>query len=430
MKKKVLVLGSGGREHALVWAFEKDENVGEIYCAPGNGGTDDIAENIMVNLANLQEVLRLAQEKKIDLTVVGPETLLAGGIVDSFRKAGLRILGPDAYGAQLESSKLFARNLMAENKISQPSYYSCSTRREVESLKDILELPLVIKADGLAAGKGVIVCQKEDEFETALKTIFDEGTFGDAAERVSLERCLFGEELSVFAVCDGENFKILNSAQDHKRAYDGDKGPNTGGMGAYSPTPLSTPKLLSRVGKEIIQPTLNAMIERGHPYTGFLYVGLMIVDGEPYVIEFNVRMGDTETQVVLPLLKSSHIELIWNATEGKLKQTKVMSSSQTAVTVVMAAEGYPGKYKKGLKIKGLETVKDRLVFHAGTRKQNYDIVTSGGRVLNAVGFGKDLKTAIDDAYDIVNAIDFSGKYFRKDIGKRGLQYLKKGVKND
>ena len=430
MKKKVLVLGSGGREHALVWAFAKDDNVSKVYCAPGNGGTGEIAENITVNLANLQEVLRLAQEKKIDFTVVGPETPLAGGIVDSFRKAGLRIFGPDAYGAQLESSKLFARNLMAENKIPQPSFYSCNTREEVESLKEILELPLVLKADGLAAGKGVIVCQKEEEFETALRTIFDDGAFGNAADRVSLERCLYGEELSVFAVCDGENFTILNSAQDHKRAYDGDKGPNTGGMGAYSPTPLSTPKLLSRVGKEIIQPTLNAMIERGHPYTGFLYVGLMIVDGEPYVIEFNVRMGDPETQVVLPLLKSSLFELLWNATEGKLKQAKVLSSSQTAVTVVMAAEGYPGKYKKGMKIKGLDTIKDRLVFHAGTRKQNYDIVTSGGRILNAVGFGKDLKSAIDDAYDIVKAVDFSGKYYRKDIGGRGLQYLKKGVKND
>ena len=430
MKKKVLVLGSGGREHALVWAFAKDDNVSKVYCAPGNGGTGEIAENITVNLANLQEVLRLAQEKKIDFTVVGPETPLAGGIVDSFRKAGLRIFGPDAYGAQLESSKLFARNLMAENKIPQPSFYSCNTREEVVSLKEILELPLVLKADGLAAGKGVIVCQKEEEFETALRTIFDDGAFGNAADRVSLERCLYGEELSVFAVCDGENFKNLNSAQDHKRAYDGDKGPNTGGMGAYSPTPLSTPKLLSRVGKEIIQPTLNAMIERGHPYTGFLYVGLMIVDGDPYVIEFNVRMGDPETQVVLPLLKSSLFELLWNATEGKLKQSKIIKSSQTALTVVMAAEGYPGKYKIGMKIKGLDKVKDRLVFHAGTRKQNHDIVTSGGRVLNAVGFGKDLNSAIEDAYDIVKAVDFSGKYYRKDIGKRGLQYLKKGVKND
>ena len=428
MKKSVLILGSGGREHALAWAFAKDDNVGKVYCAPGNGGTAEISENIRVNLLNIQEVLRLALEKNIDLTVVGPENPLASGIVDVFRKEGLRIFGPDKYAAQLESSKLFARNLMADKKIPQPSYYSCSTREEVESLKGILELPLVLKADGLAAGKGVIVCETDEEFERALKTIFEDGEFGEAANRISLERCLVGEELSVFAVCDGENFKILNSAQDHKRAFDGDRGPNTGGMGAYSPTPLSTPKLLGRVGKEIIQPTLNAMIERGHPYTGFLYVGLMIIDGAPFVIEFNVRLGDPETQVVLPLLKSSLFELLWNATEGKLKQTKVISSSQTAVTVVMVAEGYPGKYKKGMKIKGLDMVKDRLVFHAGTRKQNHDIVTSGGRVLNAVGFGKDLKSAIEDAYDIVKAIDFIGKYYRKDIGKRGLQYLKKGPK--
>ena len=428
MKKSVLILGSGGREHALAWAFAKDDNVGKVYCAPGNGGTAEIAENIRVNLLNIQEVLRLALEKNIDLTVVGPENPLASGIVDVFRKEGLRIFGPDKYAAQLESSKLFARNLMADKKIRQPSYYSCNTREEVESLKGILELPLVLKADGLAAGKGVIVCETDEEFERALKTIFEDGEFGEAANRISLERCLVGEELSVFAVCDGGNFIMLNSAQDHKRAFDGDRGPNTGGMGAYSPTPLSTPKLLGRVGKEIIQPKLNAMIERGHPYTGFLYVGLMIVDGDPFVIEFNVRLGDPEAQVVLPLLKSSLFELLWNATEGKLKQTKVISSSQTAVTVVMVAEGYPGKYKKGMKIKGLDMVKDRLVFHAGTRKQNHDIVTSGGRVLNAVGFGKDLKSAIEDAYDIVKATDFIARYYRKDIGKRGLQYLKKGPK--
>jgi phosphoribosylamine--glycine ligase len=256
--------------------------------------------------------------------------------------------------------------------------------------------------------------------------VFDERRFGDAAGRISLERCLKGEELSVFAVCDGESFQILNTAQDHKRAFDGDKGPNTGGMGAYSPTPLSTPNLIDRVSSNIIQPTLNAMIKRGNPYTGFLYVGLMIVDGDPYVIEFNVRMGDPETQVVLPLLKSSLFELLWNATDGKLKQTKVVISSQTSVTVVMAANGYPGKYKKGMRIKGLDTVKDRLVFHAGTRRQDHDIVTSGGRVLNAVGFGKDLSSAIDDVYDIVNAIDYRGKFYRKDIGLRGMQILTKG----
>ena len=430
MKKKVLILGSGGREHALAWAFTRDDNVSEVYCAPGNGGTAEIAENIKVNLVNLQEVLRLAQGKNIDLTIVGPENPLASGIVDLFRKEGLRIFGPDKYGAQLESSKLFARNLMAEKNISQPSFYSCNTREEVESLKGILELPLVLKADGLAAGKGVIVCETDDEFEQALKTIFDDGKFGDAARRISLERCLVGEELSVFAVCDGENFKILNTAQDHKRAFDDDKGPNTGGMGAYSPTPLSTPKLIDRVGVEIIQPTLDAMKERGHPFTGFLYVGLMIVDGDPHVIEFNVRLGDPETQVVLPLLKSSLFELLWNATEGKLKKSKVMVSHETAVTVVLAADGYPGKYKKGMIIKGLESVKDRLVFHAGTLQKDHDIISNGGRILNVVGFGKDLQSAIDDAYAIVESIEFSGKYYRKDIGKRGLQYLKKGDTND
>jgi len=427
LKKSVLILGSGGREHALAWAFSKDKNVDKIYCAPGNGGTVEIAENIIINLVNHQEVLRIAHEKKIDLTVVGPEDPLANGIVDAFRKDGLRIFGPDAYGAQLESSKLFARDLMAENSIPQPSYYSCNTREEVESLKGILELPLVLKSDGLAAGKGVIVCQNEVEYQQALKDIFEDRKFGKAADRISCERCLVGEELSIFAVCDGNDYIILNTAQDHKRVFDGDKGPNTGGMGAYSPTPLSTPKLLKRVGTEIIKPTLDAMVERGYPYTGFLYVGLMIVDGDPYVIEFNVRMGDPETQVVLPLLKSSLFELLWNSTEGKLKQTKVITSSQTAVTVVLTSEGYPGEYKQGMKIKGLDALKDRLIFHAGTRKKDHDLVTTGGRVLNVVGFGKDLSLAIDDAYDIVKTVDFSGKFYRKDIGIQGMRILTKGA---
>lgn len=430
MKKKVLILGSGGREHALAWAFANDNTVEKVYCAPGNGGTSQVAENVTINLANLQEILRLAQEKQIDLTVVGPEIPLANGIVDLFRKEGLRIFGPDKYGAQLESSKLFARNLMAEKNIPQPSYYSCNKREEVESLKEILELPLVLKADGLAAGKGVIVCETDDEFEAALETIFEDGEFGDAAQRISLERCLVGEELSVFAVCDGKDYIILNTAQDHKRIFDDDKGLNTGGMGAYSPTPLSTPELIKRVGNEIIQPTLDSMQEKGKPYTGFLYVGLMIVNGDPYVIEFNVRMGDPETQVVLPLLKSSLFDLLWNATEGNLKKSKVEISSDTAVTVVLASEGYPGDYKKGMIIKGLDSVKDSLIFHAGTRQKDHDILSNGGRVLNVVGFGKNLQSAIKDTYKIIDSIDFQGKYFRKDIGKRGLQYLRKGVKND
>ncbi|MDP6571029.1 MAG: phosphoribosylamine--glycine ligase [Candidatus Marinimicrobia bacterium] len=424
MKKKVLILGSGGREHALAWSMVHDKAVEKVYCAPGNGGTESIAENIVVNLANHQEVIRLVQAKKIDLTIVGPENPLANGIVDAFNKENLRIFGPDSYCAQLESSKLFARDIMAEKRIKQPVYYSCNTISDVESLKEILELPLVIKADGLAAGKGVLICQKEKEFKEALKVIFEENAFGDASSRLSLERCIFGEELSVFAICDGFDYKIIGSAQDHKRAYDGDKGPNTGGMGAYAPTPLSTPELMDRVGKEIIDPTLEAMAEKGHPYRGFLYIGLMLVEGEPHVIEFNVRMGDPEAQVILPLLKSSLFQLIWDATEGKLKSAKVEFKDESAVTIVIAAEGYPIKYKKGRRIRGLDKLEDNMVFHAGTKSKDHDIVTSGGRVLNAVGFGSDLPSAIENAYQVVKKVKFRDQYYRKDIGKRGLQYLK------
>lgn len=427
MKKNVLILGSGGREHALAWAFAKDSNVAKVYCAPGNGGTTQVADNITLNLSNKQEVIRVVQENKIDLTVVGPENPLAEGIVDTFKSEGLCIFGPDAYSAQLESSKLFARDIMAENNIPHPDYYSCSTKDEAKSLKAILELPLVLKADGLAAGKGVIICENDKAFEKGLEIMFDSSTFGEAASRISLERCLVGEELSVFAVCDGKKYKILGSAQDHKRAFDGDAGPNTGGMGAYSPTPLATPNLLDRVGSEIIQPILKVMADRGHPYIGFLYAGLMIVGGNPYVIEFNVRMGDPEAQVVLPLLQSSIFELLWHAAKGTLQKTDVKISSQSAVTVVMAAEGYPGTYEKGMRIKGLDKLQNRLIFHAGTRQDSHDTLTTGGRVLNAVGFGKDLPSAISDAYDIVKKIEFKGKFYRRDIGRRGLKYLKKGA---
>ena len=425
MKKNVLVLGAGGREHAMVWSLLNDDKVKNVYCAPGNGGTSQIVENIPVNLSNIQEIVRIVRDKKIDLTVVGPENPLASGIVDVFKLEGLRIFGPDAYGAQLESSKLFARDLMAENGIPHPDYYACNSRDEAESLKDILELPLVLKADGLAAGKGVIVCGSEKEFMEALDVMFDSSKFGDASERISLERCLIGEELSVFAVCDGKNYKIIGSAQDHKRVGNGDQGPNTGGMGAYSPTPLSSSKLLKQVGNEIIQPTLDAMENRGHPFIGFLYVGLMLVDGKPYVIEYNVRMGDPETQVVLPLLKSSFFDLMWHATLGTLNKVEVKLHRKTAVTVVLAAEGYPESYEKGMRIKGLDKFKKEIIFHAGTRTDSHDILTTGGRVLNPVGFGSDLSLAIKDAYRIVDGIDFNGKYNRTDIGFKGMKYLKK-----
>ena len=427
MKYNVLILGSGGREHAMAWVFSKDKKVDKVFCAPGNGGTENIAQNIKINLVNHQEVIRVAQNNNIDLTVVGPEVPLSEGIVDSFKKENMRIFGPDSYGAQLESSKLFARDLMAENGIPQPLYYSCNTRNDIESLKKILGLPLVLKADGLAAGKGVIVCHTEKEYRQALKDVFDKQKFGRASNRISLERCLIGEELSVFAVCDGKDFIVLNSAQDHKRAFDDDKGPNTGGMGAYSPTPLSNQNLIKCVEKEIIEPTLNAMIKRGHPYVGFLYIGLMIVDNKPYVIEFNVRMGDPETQAVFPLLESSIFDLLWNASNGKLKNTKIKNSDQTAVAIVLAAEGYPSDYSKGLKIIGLESLDKALIFHAGTEKRGHEYFSTGGRVLNVVGLGKTLKTALKDAYGIVDKINFEGKFYRKDIGFRGLKVSKKEV---
>lgn len=414
----ILIIGAGGREHAFAWSLANDENVGKVYCSPGNGGTEDIAENINLDISNHKAVIEFVKLNNIDLTIVGPEAPLADGIVDSFQNEGIAIFGPDKYASQLESSKLFARDMMAQYNVPIPKYYACKNREEAETVKVKLELPLVLKADGLAAGKGVIVCTTESEYEAGLTTMFDEKAFGDAGAKVSVEDCLIGEELSVFAVCDGNEYVILNTAQDHKRAYDGDKGPNTGGMGAYSPTPLFTDDILVKTKSTIIEPTLKAMGDAGHPFVGFLYVGLMIVDDEPYVIEFNVRMGDPETQVVLPLLESSLFDLLWNATHGKIKDSEVKISSKTAVSVVLATKGYPYAYQKGMEISGLES--DDLVFHAGTKKVDDNIITSGGRVLNVVGFGDDLKSAIDDAYRIVEGINFDGKIYRKDIGQKGL----------
>ena len=420
-------MGSGGREHAMVWALVNDDKVGNVICAPGNGGTDLISQNIPVNLANHQEILRIANENKIDVTIVGPEGPLADGIVDTFKKEGLKIFGPDSYGAQLESSKLFARDLMTEKKINQPLYYSCNKREEVESLKAILDLPLVLKADGLAAGKGVFICNTEKEYTQALAYIFDSKQFIKAFDRISVEKCLNGEELSVFVVCDGLSYKVLNTAQDHKRIFDGDEGPNTGGMGAYSPTPISSSDLIDKVKLEIIEPTLEAMVDRGHPYTGFLYIGLMIVKGVPYVIEFNVRLGDPEAQVILPLMQSSFFDLVWATVNGKLDKVEISNSSKTAVAVILASKGYPGSYNKGMRIKGLQNVTDDIVFHAGTSRIGHDIIVNGGRVLNIVAFGEDLIKAVDNAYNIVKKIEFEGKYYRTDIGYRGINMLKKGA---
>ena len=420
--KKVLVLGSGGREYAFAWKLLQDPEVGEVFCAPGNGGTDRICKNLNLDVGDHEKVLKVIRKYNIDLTLVGPEVPLANGIVDYLESHNVRVFGPDQYASQLESSKLFARDIMQDYNIPQPRYKKCNSKNEVELLKKSWGLPLVVKADGLAAGKGVFICETEKSFNAALSFMYEENQFGDASQNVSVEECLFGEELSVFAVCDGDTYKILNTAQDHKRIFDNDKGPNTGGMGAYSPTPLSTDSIILKTEEKIIKPILEAMKSQGHPYKGFLYVGIMIVDGEPYVIEFNVRMGDPETQVVIPLLNSSLYKLLDDCVEGNLYHSQIDISNQTAVTVVLASEGYPNSYEKGMEIHGIEDISEELVFHAGTIFEDGFFFASGGRVLNIIGFGDNLEEAISRTYRNVDKIKFKGKYFRKDIGRKGLNY--------
>lgn len=418
-----MVLGSGGREHTMVWSLAKDENVDRIFCCPGNGGTGKLAKNVDLDLRDFVKLSEFVLENNIDFTIVGPEVPLADGIVDYFGQKELQIFGPSKYAAKLESSKIFARYFMKKNEIPQPAFIVCDDRQSAIKAKDEISLPLVVKADGLAAGKGVIICNSENEYSDALDSMFSQRSFGSAGDRITIEECLIGEELSVFAICDGDHYKILNTAQDHKRIFDEDKGPNTGGMGAYSPTPLSTSELIDKVEKRIIQPTLQGMNEIGTPFKGFLYAGIMIVNGDPYVIEFNVRMGDPETQVVLPLLESSFSELIYAAITGDIESTEIIVSDKTAVTVVLAANGYPGNYPKGMKINNIDSLTDGLIFHAGTTgNSKTGFITTGGRVLNIVGFGDNLNEAIKNTYDLVADIHFDEMYFRKDIGKRGLKY--------
>tara|TARA_B100000902_G_scaffold114481_1_gene115517 strand:- start:331 stop:1614 length:1284 start_codon:yes stop_codon:yes gene_type:complete len=421
----ILLLGSGGREHSIAWALSKDIKVNKLYCAPGNAGTLSVAINVSLDIMNNDLIYDFVKEKKINLIVVGPEQPLENGIVDYFDDKDIKIFGPSKFAAQLESSKLFARYIMEEYNIPQPAFFECSNEEEILSLRNKLGFPMVLKADGLAAGKGVIICNNESELNLAIDEMIINKKFGTASSKISVEECLKGDELSVFAICDGENYKIINSAQDHKRIFDNDMGPNTGGMGAYAPTPLFDEKLKEKVEKTIIKPTLRAMSDKGHPFKGFLYVGLMMVDNEPYVIEFNVRLGDPEAQVLIPLIKSSFLEIILSSVNGNLDSLEIDLDDCYAVTVVLASNGYPSLYKKGMKIKGLERIKDEIVFHAGTKIENNNIIASGGRVINVIGINKNLKSAIDDAYSLIEKINFDNKYYRKDIGSKAFKYLKK-----
>jgi len=423
MKKNILILGSGGREYAFAWKLYQDKNVEKVFCAPGNAGTSKIAKNISLSLNNHEAILDFVNDKNIDLTIVGPEDPLDCGIVDFFKSHNKKIFGPDKAGARLESSKIYARDIMKKYNIPHPKYISCSTKNEVKEAKNTLGLPIVLKADGLAAGKGVIICNNENQFNEALDVFFEDKNFGRASDKISVEECIAGPEISIFTVCNGSNYIILNNAQDHKRVFDDDLGPNTGGMGAYAPTPLYTKELEEKVKNKIIKPTLEAMINEGNPYSGFLYFGLMLVNGEPYVIEYNVRMGDPETQVVIPMMENSLLDLIDSALDNRLDSFEYKNKDGYCVTVVLAAEGYPGSYEKGHLITGLNNLDNDLVFHAGTSfNEEQFFITSGGRILNAIGFGENLESAIEDAYRVTNKIKFKNMYYRKDIAKKGLNY--------
>ena len=413
----ILILGSGGREHALAWSLARD-NKHTITCAPGNAGTLIDAMNANLKLPDHQGLIAYAESSGIDLTLVGPEAPLAEGIVDRFTEKGLRIFGPTAEAAKLESSKIFARNFMKEMNVPHPDYRACYSREEAAEAVQDMGLPIVLKADGLAAGKGVIICRDEQEVMAALDKFFEEQQFGEAGLALSVEECLEGTEMSVFALSDGENVTIMGTAQDYKRAYDGDQGPNTGGMGSIAPSPLATTDLLTEVTDKVLQPVVKGMKDRGHPYVGFLYAGLMIVNGKPKVIEFNVRMGDPESQVVLPLLETPLFDLIERALDKRLPETTECSPG-AGVCVVIAAEGYPGSYEKGLPISGLDKLDEEImVFHAGTTlSHDGSLASSGGRVLNIVGLGSSIPDATQKVYHNLPRIDFPGSFYRRDIGK-------------
>ena len=419
----ILIIGSGGREHSLVWKIAQSPRVEKIYCAPGNGGISRVAECMPIQVTDIPALLDLVREKKIALTVVGPEAPLAAGIVDEFGKAGLRIFGPTKAAAELESSKVFAKRIM--QKYGVPTGEAEIFDRPQEAIAYIREkgAPLVVKADGLAAGKGVIVCRTVEEAEEAVHLIMKEKAFGEAGNRVIVEECLQGEEASFIALTDGETILPLIPSQDHKPIYDGDKGPNTGGMGAYAPAPLVNPEMAATVMEKVFMPTVEGMKEEGRKIRGVLYAGLMITSEGPKVLEFNVRFGDPETQAILPLLGSDLIESLEACLEGNLTRVSLKWNRGAAVCVVIASGGYPGSYQKGKEIRGLEDLtgeEDIAVFHAGTVLKEGKVLTAGGRVLGVTGWGDSIKNALEKTYRAAEKIKFKDIYYRKDIGAKAL----------
>jgi phosphoribosylamine---glycine ligase len=421
----ILIIGNGGREHALAWKAAQSENIQKVFVAPGNAGTAHEAklENLPIKADNLSALVNFAQDHAIDLTIVGPEAPLVAGIVDEFQKVGLRCFGPCKAAAQLEGSKAFTKDFLARHQIPTAAYAKFTDIEPAIAYIRQKGAPIVVKADGLAAGKGVIVAQREEEAITAVQQMLSGDAFGEAGKQIVIEEFLSGEEASFICMVDGEHILPLATSQDHKPRDNGDKGPNTGGMGAYSPAPVVTPELHAQIMAEIIEPTVRGLAADGYPYTGFLYAGLMIdAQGHPKVLEYNCRFGDPETQPILLRLRSDLVELCLAALDKRLHQVEAVWDERVALGVVLASGGYPGNYAKGLVIKGLNEVEpvNRKIFHAGTAEQEGQIVTAGGRVLCACALGESVQEAQSKAYAVVKKIHWEGVYYRTDIGYRAI----------
>jgi len=430
----ILVIGSGGREHALVWKLKQSSLVEKIFCIPGNAGISEIAECVNISVDNLSALADFAQKEKIDWTMVGPEKPLVGGIVNTFEKKGLNIFGPEKEAAIIEGSKIFAKNFMKKYHIPTASFRIFeevdSAKRYLEEISPSLENPVVIKADGLAAGKGVIIVKSPEEAKDAVDKIMVKRIFGDSGDKIIIEEFLKGEEATVLIFTDGENILPLVSSQDHKKIYDGEKGPNTGGMGAYAPAPVITDKVFKKIKEEILVPTVRGLKEEGHPYRGVLYVGLIITGEGPKVLEYNVRFGDPETQAVLPLLETDLMGILPACRKDGLKNKKLKWRPEAAICVVMASSGYPGAYEKGKIIKGLDRLKgipQVMTFHAGTKSDNSQIITSGGRVLGVTAWDSDIESAIKRVYQAIQFVNFEGMQYRRDIGQKALVRIKNTI---
>ncbi len=417
---KVLIVGGGGREHAIAVKCSESKNVDKLYAAPGNAGIAQLAECVDISVMDADKLVAFAKEKEIDLTIIGPDDPLVAGVADAFKNAGLRVFGPAKNAAIIEGSKAFSKDLMKKYNIPSAAYEVFNNADDALSYLETAKMPIVLKADGLALGKGVLICNNLEEAKAGVKTLMLDKQFGSAGDKIVIEEFMTGREVSVLCFCDGTHIKPMTSAQDHKRAKDGDKGLNTGGMGTFSPSPFYTDDVDKFCKEKIYQPTMDAMKAEGRDFTGILFCGLMLTEDGPKVLEYNARFGDPEAQVVLPRMKNDIIEVMEACIDGKLDEVDLQFEDNAAVCVILASDGYPEHYEKGFVISGLETFDDKdgyYVFHAGTKLTDKGIVTNGGRVLGVTAKGEDLHKARANAYEATKWIDFENKYMRNDIGK-------------